>query len=129
MRWIVFLSLGALAGCWADETLTGYGAKGRVWTLQSIDGTPFGARAEIEFPDEGRIAGRGPCNSFTAAQSHPYPWFATGPIVATRMVCPDLEREAAFFTALSAMTLAEVVGDTLILSTDTGREMVFRAAE
>ena len=108
--------------------LTGYGAADQIWVLDSIDGVAFDARAELIFPEEGKISGRGPCNQFFGEQRAPYPWFDVGPLGATRMACPDLPAETMFFQALEAMTLSEVAGDILILSTDDGREMVFRAA-
>jgi heat shock protein HslJ len=43
------------------------------------------------------------------------------------MACPDLAAEAQFFDALSTMTLVEVLGRTLILTDDNGREMLFQA--
>jgi len=48
-------------------------------------------------------------------------------IGATKMACPDLAAENLFFAALAEMTLSEVLGDTLLLSNDKGREMVFKA--
>ena len=117
----------ALSACRGDETVSGYGAADRVWVLESVDGAPFVARAELEFPEQGKIAGQAPCNRFFADQTAPYPWFKPGPIGATRMACPDLEAEQAFFDALGAMSLSEVAGNTLILSNDAGREMVFKA--
>ena len=48
--------------------------------LAELDGAPFDATATIRFPEEGRIAGEGPCNLYSAAQGAPYPWFAPGPI-------------------------------------------------
>ncbi|MEM9580800.1 MAG: META domain-containing protein [Pseudomonadota bacterium] len=43
------------------------------------------------------------------------------------MACPDLAQETLYFDALERMSLVEVQGDTLILSNDTGEQMVFRA--
>jgi len=129
MRLLALISLMALAGCWQDETLTGYGAADRLWVLESVDGSAFAARAELEFPEEGKITGKAPCNRFFADQTAPYPWFTLGPIGSTKMACPAMEAEARFLGALAEMTLSEVAGDTLILSNDAGREMVFRAAE
>jgi heat shock protein HslJ len=43
------------------------------------------------------------------------------------MACPDLALESEFFDALEGMTLAEVAGDTLILSNSVGRKLVFVA--
>jgi len=121
-------ALAALWNCTGDETVSGYGAAGTTWRLVELDGARFPARATLTFPEEGRIAGDGPCNAFTADQTAPYPWFDAERIAATRRACPDLDAEAAFFSALEAMTLAEVAGDVLILSNDTGRQMVFNAA-
>lgn len=121
------LLLPLLLGYCADETLTGYGAQGQEFVLQSINDADFPARATITFPEEGRIAGQGPCNSFTASQEVPYPWFKAGPIAATKRACPELDAEALFFTTLSQMTLSEVSGPNLILSTAEGEKMVFRA--
>lgn len=129
MKAITLLTAAALlpAACDRDETLTGYGAADRLWTLQSLDGAPFPARATLTFPEPGRLAGQAPCNSFSGPQAAPYPWFDTGPLVTTRRACPDLAQETAFLSALEAMTLAEVQGDVLILSTEEGRELVFAA--
>jgi len=117
-----------LSTCDSDETLAAYGAADVTWQLESIDGAPFMADATLSFPAEGRIQGRGPCNSFSGRQTKPYPWFGTGPLRTTRRACPELSEEQAFLAALRAMTLAEVQGDTLILSDDAGREMIFSAA-
>ncbi|MEO1138017.1 MAG: META domain-containing protein [Pseudomonadota bacterium] len=118
----------SLDQCSNDETLSGYGAAGATWNLIEIDGQPFPAKVTIAFPEEGKIKGQGPCNSFFAAQLQPYPWFEATEIGATRRACVDLDHETAFLTALSEMTLVEINGNNLLLSTVDGREMVFRAA-
>lgn len=120
--------LTLLAACAGDESLRAYGGEGVIWALESLDGTAFSAPATLGLPEPGRAVGQGPCNRWFAAQTAVYPWFALGPIGATRMACPDLAAEQQYFDALSAMTLSEIVGDTLVLSTEEGREMVFRAA-
>ena len=51
--------------------------------------------------------------------------FEIGPIGATRMACPELDAEAAFFAALRRVARAEVAGDVLILSDPGGFRMVF----
>jgi heat shock protein HslJ len=121
------LLLPLLLGYCTDETLTGYGAQGQDFVLISINDQPFPARATIRFPEEGQIAGQGPCNSFSATQDLPYPWFKAGPIAATKRACPELDAEALFFQTLSEMTLSEVSGPNLILSTSEGQTMVFLA--
>lgn len=113
--------------CVGDESLAKYGASGKVWSLSEIDGAAFGALATMEFDDAGWIKGQAPCNRYSVQQKAPYPWFEVGPTMATKMACPDLAAENAFFTALSAMTLSEVGNTTLILSNDAGRTMVFKS--
>lgn len=127
MRYVFPALLMGLAACRADETLTGYGAADRTWVLQEIDGAGFTASATIRFPSEGAVTGMAPCNGFSASQTAPYPWFTLTAIRATRVACLELDQEQAFFAALNGMTLAEISGDVLILSDDTGREMVFTA--
>ena len=110
-----------------DETISGYATPGVTWTLTELGGAPYPARATLTFPEEGQVAGEAPCNGYSATQTAPYPWFEAGPIAATKRACPDLPAEAAFFDALAHVTLAEVAGEVLILSTEDGFEMVFQA--
>jgi len=113
--------------CVGDESLAKYGAAGKVWQLTEIDGTAFNARATMEFDKAGWIKGHAPCNRYSVKQKAPYPWFEVGPAMATKMACADLAAENAFFKALSAMTLSEVGQETLILSNDDGRTMLFKS--
>jgi heat shock protein HslJ len=129
MRILAMAILTLVPACQADETVRAYGAADRVWTLTEIDKKPFPASATLSFGDEGSIGGRAPCNRYSASMTVPYPWFETGPILSTKMACPDLKAEYKFFNALEAMTLAEVLNDVLILSTSEGREMVFKAGD
>ncbi|WP_281823375.1 META domain-containing protein [Jannaschia rubra] len=121
------LLLSLLAACRGDETISGYADPATVWRLTELDGAPFDARATLTFPAQGKVAGQAPCNTFTATQGVPLPWIEIRDIASTRMACPDLAQETRFLDALRAMTLAEVAGDVLILGTDEGHEMVFRA--
>lgn len=129
MRLTMLALVGFIPACQADETVTGYGAADATWALVEQNGTPFTARATLNFGEDGQVSGMAPCNRFSTTNTVPYPWFDAGPIVATKMACPDLASETAFFETLRAMTLAEVLGDTLILRNDAGVEMVFKASE
>ncbi|MEL6639928.1 MAG: META domain-containing protein [Pseudomonadota bacterium] len=119
--------LCACVACGPDETISGYANPQAVYGLRSVDGEEFAARATIAFPKEGEVTGTGPCNGFRSTQSAPYPWFALGPIAATRRACADLALEQTYFDALASMTLAEVSGPVLLLSNTDGRELVFQA--
>lgn len=122
---VLLLSLNA---CWSrDETLAGYAGMGSRWVLIEIDGKPVRMAAEISFVEAERLGGHGPCNTFGSAITAPYPWFGLGPIDGQKRACAELAQERAFLDALTSMTLAEVHGDTLILSDENGRQMVFFA--
>ncbi len=129
LRLVLIAGLFGLGQCDKDETVAGYGGADQIWQLTEIDGTAFDARATVTFPEPGKIAGQALCNSYTGKMDTPYPWFETGPLAATRMACPDLDAETAFLTALGEMSQSEVSGDTMILTNETGREMVFKASE
>jgi len=130
MRFMIYLivpAVFALTGCANDETLSSFTAPEAEYALVSLDGVAFAETATISFPNPGEVAGQAPCNRYFASQTLPYPWFGLEGIGATRMACPSLEAEAAFFDALENMTLAEVAGDTLLLSNPSGRQMEFVA--
>jgi len=124
---LTFPLLFGLLQCGGDETLSGYGASDAVWKLVEIDGQVFSANATMQFPEEGKITGEGPCNRFFGAQAEPYPWFKAENIASTRRACPDLDDETWMLQSLEKMTLAEVSANALILSNDAGGEMVFEA--
>jgi len=116
-----------LMACYDDETITAYGGADKVWVLTELDSKGYAARATLTFPEQGKIAGVAPCNTYSGSLSVPYPWFEATQVLSTRMACADLDAETAFFTALSEMTLSEVLGDVLLLSNENGRQMVFKA--
>ncbi|WP_170575475.1 META domain-containing protein [Ruegeria atlantica] len=128
-RLILTLPLLALFQCEKDETVAAYGAADQTWALQEIDGQPFEASAILRFPEEGRIEGNAPCNSYSGTLNAPYPWFEIQDLAATRATCSGLEAEGFYFAALMAMTQSEVSGSVLILRNDDGHEMVFTAVE
>lgn len=96
-----------------------------LWTLQSIDGESFDARATLYFPAPAQIAGATPCNSYFGVQTTPAPGFNASGVGVTQRLCPDFGQEAEFLTALRAMTISEFRGNTLILRDESGREMIF----
>ncbi len=123
---LLILTCLALVAC-RDETVAGYGATNATWQLATLDNVPFTARATLQFGARGEITGDAPCNRYFGQQTAPYPWFSAENIGATRRACPALAQESTYLSALAEMTLSEISGDTLILSNDAGREMVFKA--
>ncbi|WP_245815105.1 META domain-containing protein [Shimia gijangensis] len=107
--------------------MAGYDGE-KLWILTEIDGVEFAARATLLFGEDNKVTGQAPCNSFFTKQTKPYPWIGFDPIGSTRMACPEMNKETLFFNTLGKMTLAEVSGDVMILSNDSGRQMVFKAA-
>lgn len=71
------------------------------------------------FGGGGTVAGNGGCNTFNAPYTIDGTAIAIGPLVATRMACPDLEQETAYFTALESASVYRIVGDVLELRDDT----------
>lgn len=124
---ILALLLAAISGCNKDESLRGFVPEGSIWQLTELGGEAFAAQTVLTFPNPDRIVGQAACNTYSASQRAPYPWFEIGPIEATEMACDALKDEIAYFAALSAVTFAEVSGDTLILSDDTGALLVFKS--
>lgn len=121
---IFFWWFGFLA---KDETISGFVAPDTQWFLHEISGQPYDAQAWLSFPETGEITGQGPCNGFSATQVVPYPWFEITGLSATKMACPDLPQEHAFFDGLANARFVEVTGSTLILSNDTGASLVFES--
>lgn len=129
IRVTAFVLFGLVSACEADETVSAYGPPGVTWQLVSQNGAPFTARAHLSFAPDGHVSGEAPCNRFNTVSPVPYPWFETGPIVATKRACPDLAAETAFFAGLAAMSRAIFEDGTLTMRNDDGGEMVFTPSE
>lgn len=114
------------ASCSPDESISGQAQPSDVFVLQTLDGAAVPARITLSFPEPGRIAGEAPCNRYFGRQTAPLPWVEIDQIGATKRACPDLALESRYLQALQDMTLIELTGDTLVLTSDAGREMTFR---
>ncbi len=112
-----------LAAC-ADQTVSGYAASGP-WRLAELDGEPVPAGTILTFPGAGRVSGALPCNSFTAQQTAPYPWFILSHFEVGRRSCDAAELEEQIVHALASVTLAEAKGPVLLLTTEDGQELFF----
>ena len=114
------------------------------WRLAKLDGVAFVARplrlknhgnkpaavspvaafAMIQFKADGRFKGTAGCNHLFGHQQQVYPNFNLDLIKATRMACPT-SAERLFVDALSVMIKARRADEILILSNNSGREMLF----
>ncbi len=76
------------------------------WTAEEIGGTPKapGVASFLTLTDDGKVRGRGGCNSFSGSWEVTDGVLGFGPIGATRRACPPpaMAQEAAFFAALEA---------------------------
>ncbi len=127
MHRICLAALALLAACDApvSETIAGAAPIGTVWQLVELDDAPFPAPATMTFTAQGNLAGQAPCNSFTAEQTAPLPWFDLGPLVTTRRACPALPAEQKFLDHLARMDFSEVAGDRLLLNNANGETLLF----
>lgn len=95
------------------------------WHLIGIEGQPAPAPLSISFAADGGFAGQAPCNRFFGQRKGNLPDLSLAPIGATRMACPDLAIESAYFEALEAMRRAEVDQGHLFLIGAEGRVLEF----
>ena len=123
------LALIVLAACQKDETLVGYGAGDMSWQLSRLDGVPADQKLTLEFREDGAVRGTGPCNSFGAMQTAPYPWFELSPILSTRRACPEMALETELLTLLPQLSQAEVSGSVLVLSNEGSQRAVFSSGD
>jgi heat shock protein HslJ len=101
-------------------------ATGRDWHLLALDGQRVAPGTTLRLEADGSMSGRAPCNSYGTQNTGALPALALRPIRATRMACPRLDEEQAFFDALAVMTTLDLSGpDRLILSGPDGRVMEF----
>ena len=123
MRTLLALLLMVMPAMSKAEDLTGID-----WLLVALDGVVFEAETTLHIEANGAIHGRAPCNRWSGTNRATLPKLDLGAIRSTRMACPQLTEEQAFFTALAGMTDARLDGTgSLILSNPDGRSMEFVA--
>ncbi|MCX7558657.1 META domain-containing protein [Sulfitobacter sp. F26204] len=112
-----------------DETLRRYGGADHEWHLVTLDGRRLDATTTLMFPERNQITGQAPCNRYTATNTTPYPWIDIGPIAATRMACPDLADETAYFAALEAVNVVVIEDNLMTMSDEEGPRLVFKSRD
>lgn len=126
MKYLALITALALTACQKDETISGQTAPTDTWQLTQLNGQAITTTITLTFPEQGRIAGRAPCNSYFASQTAPLPWFEVKAIASTKRACPELKLEATYFDTLTKMTLIERTGDTLLLSNDSTETLEYK---
>lgn len=90
-----------------------------------------GSEITAVFGDDGRVAGSGGCNRYTASYTLDGAALSIGPAASTRMACLDpgvMDQESAFFAALGRVDRFEIDGDRLQLrAADGALQADFRA--
>ena len=130
MRFLSLLSLGALAAC----ATAGLGPQfhDRELHAQDVNGLPVtGGRPLTLRLTDGRAAGHGGCNSFSAPYEISEERLELGPIVSTRMACEPavMEQEARFLSILGAARSFSRYGNgSVSVIAPDGRAIRFRPA-
>jgi heat shock protein HslJ len=103
---------GSAGGGAAPADLTG-----SRWQLEELAGKPPlpGVEATLEFPDTGKVVGRGSCNRFFGDAQIAGTTISFGAIGATRMACADAvnQQETEYLTLLQAAERYEFDGASL----------------
>lgn len=104
------------------------------WILESIAGenmqdlfTVEGRTATLSFDArEGRVSGNAGCNGYGATYTINSTLLEVGPIMSTRMACPNLKGENKFTEALTGTSMIAVTQDKLTLSKDGKVVLTFK---
>jgi heat shock protein HslJ len=123
MRFLPLVAALAMAACVTPAMSAGE-IEGVDWHLVGLDGQEVDWNASLRL-EGGTVSGKAPCNSYGGSNSATLPKVGFGAIRATRMACPDLAGETAFFEALQAMQRAELDQGHLFLIGPESRIMEF----
>ncbi len=94
------------------------------WFLVGLEGQDIGWRASLRLEGD-KASGQAPCNRWFASNTAALPGIDLSGIGATRMACPDLAAESAYFEALQAVQRTELDQGHLFLIGMEGRIMEF----
>jgi len=97
---------------------------GTSWRLLAIDGDSLvgGAAPTLSFPEPGRVAGEGGCNSYFGSVALGDGVIELGRLASTRMACPGAagKRESDYFRVLRASEGFKREGETLVVTDEAG---------
>ena len=103
---------------------------GTSWRLEDLSGAAAlpGVETTLEFPEAGKVAGRGSCNRFFGTVEISGQSIKVGPIAATKMACVDDAANAQEKKYLEALAAAErfALDGRALLIYSTGMERPLR---
>jgi heat shock protein HslJ len=122
---------------YGDRKLTGCGGdpaallQGRKWVVEDIGGKGVvdGSRATLDFGADGRLAGRGSCNSYFAKYTLTGEGLTVSQAGGTMMACAPalMSQEGLFLDVLRNVRRFDLTEDgALVLRTDDGRTITAR---
>ncbi len=92
---------------------------GTTWVLVDFGGSePLdGVQVTLEFPETGKVAGRGSCNRFFGTIQVSGDTIAFSPLGSTRMACPDalMKQETKYLQALQKAVRYKIDGSSLMI--------------
>lgn len=121
---LILAAIFAAGAAFADETAVVTDFSKMDWRLVSVDEVRLGGEVTLNLGEPARVTGQGPCNRYFADLAQDGSAFKLGPIGATKMACPDIGKEAAYFIALQAVDTMEKTAGFLRL-TGGGHELIF----
>ena len=114
----------------AEAAIPPVGLSGTAWRLEDLAGTPVVANSEatLEFTEQGKVAGKGSCNSFFGTVTVSGETIQFGPIGATKMACLDAGISAQEGRYLKALQDAEgyTLEETTLLIYSKGMDKPLR---
>jgi heat shock protein HslJ len=85
-------------------------------------------RVNISFDAEGKVTGQAPCNRYFASWEQNGQQLSIQQVGATKMACPDLQQEQAFFAQLAKVDGFEIKQTILLLKQGDEVLLSFKAA-
>ena len=95
------------------------------WRLTALDGLAPAAPVVLTLDEDGTLHGQAPCNIYSGSYTRDGSAFATGPVLSTRMACPEIAQENAYFAALNAATRWAISEGALRLEGEDGAGLLF----
>lgn len=124
MRLALFVSAALSLTACVTPALSDPEIAGVDWHLVGLEGQEVDWEASLRL-DGDKVSGKAPCNRWFATNAAALPAVSIQSIGATKMACPDLAAESAYFEALQAMQRAELDQGHLFLIGPEGRIVEF----